>query len=198
VIRFQLRLLSSLSSRSTLYTHTDFTMAAPPRILTLSSSTTHRHRCLFAVVFFCLVSLRTCVATEVKWQAATGDPSHPAHTAPRSQRYWDKHGIERPDYAKTDAELARESDGKPWSWAGIFFLVSTVVGIVAGLWVRQAGQPLQSSGTRLGSAQQQLHSTSEKMLNLILGSSQGANSDAIGSDEKARQARLAHFEGKLD
>jgi hypothetical protein len=197
VIRFQFR--SSLVSIDSLLTpNTDFTMAAPPRILTLSSSTTHRHRCLFAAVFFCLVSLRTCVATEVKWQAATGDPSHPAHTAPRSQRYWDKHGIERPDYAKTDAELAGESDGKPWSWAGIFFLVSSMVGIVAGLWVRQAGQPLQSSGTRLGSAQQQLHSTSEKILKWILGSSQGTNNDVIGPDEKARQARLAHFEGKLD
>jgi hypothetical protein len=177
-------------------------MAAPPRISNRSSSTTPSRRFLFAVIYFCLLSLRTCVGTEVKWQA-TGDPSHPAHTAPRSQRYWDKHGIERPDYAKTDAELAAESDAKPWSWAGIFFLVSSLIGIVAGLLVRQAGQPLslQTSGTRLGSAQQQLHSTSEKMLNWILGFSQGANGDAIGQDEKAREARLArlaHFEGKLD
>ena len=28
-----------------------------------------------------------------------------AHNAPRSQKYWDEHGIERPDYAMTDAEL---------------------------------------------------------------------------------------------
>jgi hypothetical protein len=177
-------------------------MAAPPRISTRSVSTTHRRRFLFAVVYFCLVTLRTCVAIEVKWQAVTetaGDPSNPAHTAPRSQRYWDKHGIERPDYAKTDAELAAtNSDGKTWSLAGIFFLVSSLVGIAAGLWVRQAGLPLQSSGTRLGSTQQQQQSTSGKILNWLLGSSQGTNSDAIRPDEKARQARLAHFEGKLD
>jgi hypothetical protein len=175
-------------------------MAAPPQISNRSSSTTPSRRFLFVAVYVCLVSLQTCAATEVKWQA-TGDPSHPAHTAPRSQRYWDKHGIERPDYAKTDAELAAESDAKPWSWAGIFFLVSSLIGIVAGLLVRQAGQPLQSSGTRLGSAQQRLHSTSEKMLNWILGFSPGTNGDAIGRDEKAREARLArlaHFEGKLD
>jgi hypothetical protein len=190
--------IAFFTTRST--TQTDLTMAAPPRISTRSLSTTHRRRFLFAVVYLCLVSLRTCVATEVKWQAATetaGD--HPAHTAPRSQRYWDKHGIERPDYAKTDAELAsKNNDGKTWSLAGILFLVSSLVGIVAGLWVRQAGQPLQSSGTRLGSTQQQQHSTSGNMLNWLLGSSQGTNSDAIGPDEKARQARLAHFEGKLD
>jgi hypothetical protein len=180
---------------STLFTQTNFTMAAPPRISTRSSSTTLRRRFLFAAVYLCLVSVRTCGATQVKWQAATGDSSHPAHTAPRSQRYWDKHGIERPDYGKTDSELAGESDGKPWSWAGIFFLVSSVVGIVAGLWVRQG---VQASGTRLGSEQQLLHSTSEKMLNWILGSSQGTKNHAIDRDEKARQARLAHFEGKLD
>lgn len=177
-------------------------MAAPPRISSRSLLTTHRRCIIFAVVYFCVVSLRTCVGTEVKWQAATetaGDPSHPAHTAPRSQQYWDKHGIERPDYAKNDAELAAENvDGKPWSWASIFFLVSSLVGIVAGLWVRQIGQPLQASGTRLGSEQQQLQSATENMMTWLLGSSQGTNSDVIGPDEKARRARLAHFEGKLD
>lgn len=31
-----------------------------------------------------------------------------AHYAPRSQKYWDEHNIERPDYAKTDAEIMAE------------------------------------------------------------------------------------------
>ena len=31
-----------------------------------------------------------------------------AHYAPRSQKYWDEHNIERPDYAKTDAEIIAE------------------------------------------------------------------------------------------
>jgi hypothetical protein len=118
----------------------------------------------------------------VKWQAATDGSSNPAHTAPRSQRYWDEHGIERPDYGKTDAELAVENnDGTTsWSLAGIFFLVCSLVGIVAGLWVRQ-GQHLPSPGTRLGSTELQQHWV-----------------DALDREEKARQARLARFEGKLD
>lgn len=31
-----------------------------------------------------------------------------AHYAPRSQKYWDENNIERPDYAKTDAEIMAE------------------------------------------------------------------------------------------
>jgi len=49
-------------------------------------------------------------ATKVTW---TGNDNvlpeqMAAHNAPRSQKYWDEHGIERPDYAKTDAEIAAE------------------------------------------------------------------------------------------
>merc|ERR1719375_2386456 len=46
----------------------------------------------------------------VKWTPNTNvrEEDRAAHDAPRSQRYWDKHGIERPEYAKTDAEAARE------------------------------------------------------------------------------------------
>ena len=42
------------------------------------------------------------------WTPGKDDPKNAAHTAPRSQKYWDDHGIERPDYAKTDAEIAQE------------------------------------------------------------------------------------------
>jgi hypothetical protein len=49
-------------------------------------------------------------ATKVTW---TGNDNvlpeqMAAHNAPRSQKYWDEHGIERPDYAKTDKEIAAE------------------------------------------------------------------------------------------
>lgn len=49
-------------------------------------------------------------ATKVSW---TGNDNvlpeqKAAHDAPRSQKYWDEHGIKRPDYAKTDAEIAAE------------------------------------------------------------------------------------------
>jgi hypothetical protein len=58
-------------------------------------------------------------ATSIKWTPADdsnggsgGDGKPNAATAPKSQRYWDEHGIERPDYAKTDAEVARERAAK--------------------------------------------------------------------------------------
>jgi len=36
------------------------------------------------------------------------DKHKDAHYAPRSQKYWDEHNIEHPDYAKTDAEIMAE------------------------------------------------------------------------------------------
>ena len=66
-----------------------------------------------------IVVLDFCTATSIKWTPAddtpngSGDRGKPnAATAPKSQRYWDEHGIERPDYAKTDAEVARERAAK--------------------------------------------------------------------------------------
>jgi hypothetical protein len=44
----------------------------------------------------------------VKW-VGNQDPNAPeASRVPRSQKYWDEHKIERPDYAKTDAEVFQE------------------------------------------------------------------------------------------
>jgi hypothetical protein len=53
-------------------------------------------------------------ATKVTWKGNEDvPPEHAdAHNAPRSQRYWDEHGIKRPDYAKTDAEIAAEGRGR--------------------------------------------------------------------------------------
>jgi hypothetical protein len=46
--------------------------------------------------------------TNVKW-TGNQDPNAPeASRVPRSQKYWDEHKIERPDYAKTDAEIFQE------------------------------------------------------------------------------------------
>ncbi len=55
-------------------------------------------------------------ATKVQWQGNDKvSPQHEkAHYAPRSQKYWDEHGIERPEYAMTDAEIIakrRQQDG---------------------------------------------------------------------------------------
>mmetsp|Transcript_4569 Transcript_4569/g.8811 ORF Transcript_4569/g.8811 Transcript_4569/m.8811 type:complete len:164 (+) Transcript_4569:38-529(+) len=46
--------------------------------------------------------------TNVKW-TGNQDPNAPeAARVPRSQKYWDENSIERPDYAKTDAEILLE------------------------------------------------------------------------------------------
>ena len=44
--------------------------------------------------------------TKVRW--IPGDNSGEAASAPRSQREWDRRGIKRPDYAKTDLEVWEE------------------------------------------------------------------------------------------
>ena len=66
--------------------------------------------------------------TKVKWTA--GDNSGRHASAPRSQRYWDEHGLggeNRPDYAKTDAEVLAERWGNKAGFTRLartfFFLV---------------------------------------------------------------------------
>ena len=64
-----------------------------------------------------LLSCDLTDSTDIKWTPGHKDPNNAAHTAPRSQKYWDKHGIKRPEYAKTDAEIAKESgDGGSGKW----------------------------------------------------------------------------------
>ena len=55
-----------------------------------------------------LLPHRVAAETQVRWISAATNDDGAAQTAPKSQRYWDKHNIERPDYAKTDAEVATE------------------------------------------------------------------------------------------
>ena len=63
------------------------------------------------VVMVQLVVLFPCVvmSMDIKWTPNTSNNNNEdAATAPRSQKYWDEHNIERPDYAKTDWEIAQE------------------------------------------------------------------------------------------
>jgi len=87
-----------------------------------------------------LVSNYSAIATNIKWTPGAVRPSESdAHNAPRSQKYWDEHGIERPDYAKTDQEIALERQAKDpakrkLSWPYAFFILAAAVYV----WIRQA------------------------------------------------------------
>ncbi len=109
-------------------------------------------------------------ATQVKWTAASGNSNDPAATAPRSQKYWDTHGIKRPDYAKTDAELAMERGDSITSFSMMWVLL--VVAILA--WVMY-----QRYHTRGGDR---------------LDGSGGLFKTRYLSPEEARNARLARFD----
>jgi hypothetical protein len=86
-------------------------------------------------------------ATKVKWTAASDNSNDPAATAPRSQKYWDTHGIKRPDYAKTDAELALER-GDPitsFSMIWVLLVVAAVSWVVYQQYQKRSGERLDGS-----------------------------------------------------
>jgi hypothetical protein len=98
-----------------------------------------------------------------------------AQTAPKSQKYWDDHGIKRPDYAKTDAEIAHEQSGGGGGCIKWLLLLSPFL-VAAGYFVniRMGGL----GGHRVGGSRALFfHRVSE---------------------EEARQARLARFERGME
>ena len=101
----------------------------------------------------CVVALHwgLAAATEIKWHANHQTDHDPAKTAPRSQKYWDEHNIQRPEYGKTDAEAwAERIEQSSWWMHPVvgFVVVSFVVGMMAGLVFLQ--QMRFHKGERLG------------------------------------------------
>ena len=145
-----------------------------------------------------VVGLHISSATSIKWTPAedtssgsgnnSGDKPNAA-TAPKSQRYWDEHGIERPDYAKTDAEVARERTAKykdgiksaTETLGGKLILGVTIVGLFY-LYLVRAGKIVAfwDKGS------------------FRLGGSRYASSSLAASREEARNARLARFDQKQE
>jgi Flp pilus assembly protein TadB len=91
-----------------------------------------------------------------------------AHYAPRSQKYWDEHNIERPDYAKTDAEIMAERGERiglskllafAWILCAIVFL--TILGFATNIW-NWLLEVFGIRGHRLGRAQAGNKRVSEK------------------------------------
>jgi len=124
-------------------------------------------------------------AAGVKWTPNTNvrDEDRAAHEAPRSQRYWDKHDIQRPEYAKTDAEVARERRERGETaglLGGDLMIFVLLCAIATAVYAKVTGNSIFNgiaefagmTGQRLGSAHH----------------SRGL------SDEERRKARLARFE----
>jgi hypothetical protein len=59
-----------------------------------------------------LIIVASAEATEITWHRNNDnhDNSDPAKSAPKSQKYWDEHNIQLPEYAKTDEEVWAEGN----------------------------------------------------------------------------------------
>jgi hypothetical protein len=129
-----------------------------------------RRNFLLLLLLLIVLSCSLIESTDIKWTPGQNDPSEAAQTAPKSQKYWDDHGIKRPDYAKTDAEIANERGGDDGS--GKWLLLAPFL-VAAGYLVH-----VRMGGHRLGGSHALFfHRVSE---------------------EEARQARLARFERGME
>lgn len=139
-------------------------------------------------IFHVMMSSSNTHATNVKWTSANehGTVNDPAKTAPKSQKYWDEHNIERPDYAKTDAEIMAERLGQGGGGGA-----TTIIKFVAFL-VAAAGLGCFVILPRIQHGKGQTLSGRPGMLSPLVGSI----SKSSGGDQAtvARQARLSRFE----
>ena len=161
-----------------------------------------RYVALSSFLIFMSLS-NTCAATSIKWTPAdetkNGDNKpNAAATAPKSQRYWDEHGIERPDYAKTDAEVARERAAKykdgiksATETLGGKLIIGVTIVALSYLYLVRAGKIVafwDKGSFRLGGSSNQGRS----------GYASSFASSPTASREEARNARLARFDKKQE
>lgn len=138
-----------------------------------------------ALLLLLSMTMPVANATQVKWFGNNKKNMDPAATAPRSQRYWDKNNIKRPDYAKTDAELAAERGESPNtspSSTGMWILLGLVV---AGFVGNKVYQERQAGGVRLegssASTSNSVFSKRSRELTMV----------------EQREARLARFDADM-
>jgi len=176
------------------------------------------------VVFFFFVATAVQLqvgALKIKWTPNLDDPDphDPAKTAPRSQKYWDEHNIVRPDYAKTDAEIAAERRGGKYGDGGGSFSHHPVVAIlciallgaipVGALWYLRNNNNKNrvssfagggaSYGNRLGTTTSMANRRGSFLFDNLISSNLDArrktgNDNGDSALEKARRARLARFD----
>ena len=151
------------------------------------------------LIFLILLLSSSTSATNIKFtQNKDIAPDHiDAHTAPRSQKYWDEHNIKRPDYAKTDAELrAERGDESNGRFLGIFVLVSIFMFLLAMVtfYARVTGDWNTILNNPVGSL---IYGCIKRIGDNISGHKLGTNAgrSAVATDDEARRnARLARFD----
>lgn len=147
--------------------------------------------------------------TRVEW-IGNHDPNAPeASKVPRSQKYWDKHNIERPDYAKTDAEIMREkllSDkDSTLNAPKLLFVLALFGALWAYIFMRytnigRMGERRQGKGQKLGSAfssstifalrNDRSGDGSESSKSFRFGIGTADHKKAMNMDEQVRLARI--------
>mmetsp|Transcript_1996 Transcript_1996/g.4935 ORF Transcript_1996/g.4935 Transcript_1996/m.4935 type:complete len:201 (+) Transcript_1996:136-738(+) len=159
----------------------------------------------------------TASATDIKWTSSS-DPNDEAANAPKSQRYWDENNIKRPDYAKTDAEVAAERMGLTggstrWSVLGSFVTIVIYLALLAAAMVaiqygmdrwklkygngnRLGGEMVKEERTALSKWVSKLAQNASDMFAVVLPSSaaDGNDSTSRSRDAEARNARLSRFD----
>ena len=173
---------------------------------TTRSSTRNQHRwygllqpriAMIISFLFLIISLLSASATNVKFiENKNIAPEHiDAHTAPRSQKYWDEHNIKRPDYAKTDAELRAERGGASnGGLLGTVMIVSIVMFILVTLYVRVTGDWDTILNNPVGSF---VYGCVKRIGDNVSGQKLGSNTErstVANDDEARRNARLARFD----
>ena len=166
---------------------------------------------LLGVLLLLIIVATTGSATQVSWSGNNNiDPKHKAaHDAPRSQRYWDENNIERPDYAKTDAEIASErrhrgesSDWKTWigtlmitvySIIGFAALLSLGYGAYTGDWSVIRNNPVASFIDKCINHILEAGGLAGHKLGRSEETAQSAQG-GVSEEEKQRIARLARFD----
>jgi hypothetical protein len=102
--------------------------------------------------------VRSVDATKIQWIPAKESNTNniDAAAAPKSQRYWDEHKILRPDYAKTDEELAAEgrivktTTTTTTTWIWILLWTLGLAGVIRFLLLRTTKNTFTMDSSSLG------------------------------------------------
>jgi hypothetical protein len=147
-------------------------------------------------------------ALDITWHTNPEDEiegkKDPAKTAPKSQRYWDEHGIVKPDYAYTDDEIRQRQKQQDQGTSSLPIAPTVMVavgscfvlGMAAGLYVLHVARSHNTH--RLGGQEEAgglpLVSVFMSWLRTAL-DDQGENQET--TEEKERLARVARFDASL-